>query len=231
MVPVLKDMRMNAVTAQSNRTTAPGRDAEERSFRALTRPTGRTVARDVQPIAVRRRLHLGDIAVDIRTFPRQRPVQITVRPNMVALVITLDGRSEMIGHSFQTTLMGDTAVLLARAGQSNLVWSSASRGLVLHIPRSHLQILASKRLEGPVRLAMIDLTLALPSRDKALGAVLAEIAREGSGPIGITPDRALNLASYLRESLIETLVALPKYGTLFLAARSVNRAIAYIQIG
>src|SRR3546814_20136470 len=76
---------------------------------------------------------------------------------------------------------------------------------------------------------MIDLTLALPARDKALGAVLAEIAREGSGPIGITPDRALNLASYLRESLIETLVALPKYGTLFLAARSVNRAIAYIR--
>lgn len=176
----------------------------------------------------RRRIRLGAISFDVRRFPRQRAVQLSIRANMAVLVLALEGRAELIGESIRTTVSEGQAILLARPGASTLVWSAGAEGVVIHWPRARIQMLASRHLDQPVRLAACDVAVPLPP-DEILPRLVAAYVDdvEQAGILG--DDRQYLWAGRLENAFIGLLTGHADCAAILPIARSIRRAIQHIR--
>lgn len=176
----------------------------------------------------RRRLRLGAIGVDIRGFPKLQPTQINVRPNAALLVVPLKGHGELITETLHATADITHAVLLARPGMSTLVWTPGSEGVILHWPRVRAQILASRRLDLPVRLGVRDAVLPL-ALSEHLGPLVASLVEEADGLPALTEERERLWIDQLEAAFTTLLINTPGREAILPVSRSIRRAVQHVR--
>lgn len=182
----------------------------------------------VAPPAHRRRVRIGAIGAEIRRFARQQPTQITVRSNSVLLIVALEGWGQVVSDAFEATVDRANALLLARPGGSTLVWTPASEGVVLHLPRQRMQVLASRRLDIPVRLGPGDTMFRLAADDR-LFALLGELADECDKASGLSEDRQRLWSGRLEAVITTLLVEAPDRDAILPVSRSVRRVMQHVR--
>lgn len=110
----------------------------------------------------RQRFKIGRVDVDVRRFPNQRPLSITPTEAMVHFVVPLAGRAIVVGNGASATLMPGKACLLGSAEKTTCVFIAGSRAILLHVPRTSVQAVASRAYGSARRLAAIDRSFDLP---------------------------------------------------------------------
>lgn len=173
-----------------------------------------------------RRLRVGSITIDLRRFTKLHLMQFTVKPDTVLLAVSLEGRGEVINEAFQATADAGHALLLARPGVSTLVWAPESEGLILHLPRQRMQVLASQQLDLPVRLGTIGRALPLPP-EAPLRTMLADLAGEADRNALLSEERQRLWCGRLEAVVTTLLFDAPERDAILPVSRSVRRAMQY----
>lgn len=116
-------------------------------------------------------------SMELCETPCQRFLGLTIKANTLVLVHMVRGRGDVQGNTFAATGDSDQILLLARPGETRLVWHPDSEGLIVTLDRSQVQIAASRIQGEPLRVGASNLSINLAS-NPALRGVLGEISGE-----------------------------------------------------
>lgn len=132
-----------------------------------------------------RRLHLGAVVADIRSFTSQRSVRITPSANLVHVIIPLMGGMTAVTSQGAYRVAPGSALLLGQRERTDCVWFAGAIGMVLHVSRAAVQAQTFAAFQEPRRLGNVTLLLDISEPGSSLEAAtspLVYIAGERANP-------------------------------------------------
>lgn len=178
---------------------------------------------------VRRRARIGEAQAEIRVIPTQRPLQTRQSAGQAVIIVALDGEARIVGESGVADALASAAVLLTRNEPTTEVWRAGSRELILHLPRTRLQILASARFGGARRLAGAAPRSVPILAGGALEAAIAAILDLLVGDAAELGARARKLEDALIRGLLQAVADAGDLDEILPQARSVSEAMRQVE--
>lgn len=170
-----------------------------------------------------RRLQLGTVIADVRSFTSQRSVRITPSANLVHVVIPLTGGMTAVMPQGAHRVAPGTALLLAQRERTDCVWFAGARGLVLHVSRTAIQAQAFAAFDEPRRLGNVTLLLDLNEPGSSFEAAIAPLSR-------LSPEGAnAAMGDATVAGLVDMLRLSEEAAGAFPIAASVKRAIDHLR--
>lgn len=170
------------------------------------------------PATPRQRFKLEQLDLDQPALAGERAVSLDSADGMVDIVVPTAGSAAVVLEDRSIVLGTGMALLLAAGSCTTSIWTKDSSALLVRVPRSDIQALASRTSGTPRRLATVDHVFPW----SLAGAAVS------SGSSGARLDDA-RLETDLMTSLVVTLLSDARAEALFPVARSVQRAIDHIR--
>ncbi|MET4896581.1 AraC family transcriptional regulator [Sphingomonadaceae bacterium jetA1] len=171
---------------------------------------------------------IGRLDAEVRSFPVQRTVQFTANTATVHLLVPLSG-GIAVGTRSETQLVSQSsALLIAKRETTARAGTAGSSALILHIPRSHVQIAAAHATGMPCRLASANYRLNC-SEASGFGQAIGRLLGQFRVQKPIEGADNADISGELLTALVEALMSAGLAANTFPVARSVERVIAHVR--
>lgn len=179
--------------------------------------------------ASRRRVHIGDLVVDLRYFARQANVEYRTEPGRALLLVPLTDDVEIVTETSRLSCPARTPFLFARDEAATVVWHAATWGLAIHLRRDKINATASAVLGDAKRLTSIATMLEGGESQDAIEAIAERLISHIGGAKQQDGPAMLALEASFYRGLFDRIVAQEQVGEPFSRVRAVSEAMRIVR--
>jgi AraC-like DNA-binding protein len=196
-------------------------------------PVGRVPAQLQQAATVRGmnryRLHVGDLIVDLRHFPRQAAADYRNAGRRPLLLVPLNHDLEIVTEASRLTCPAGASFLFARDEVATAVWHGGAWALAIHLRRDRLNAAASVVVGDARRLTSVATILAAGDGSQGLDQLAHRLIALIAGTTLQQGPAVLALESSIYRDLAVRLLEQDKVDALLSPVRAVGEAMRVVR--
>lgn len=177
----------------------------------------------------RYRIHVGDLIVELRYFPKHSSTDNRLGGRRAMLLIPLTQALDIVTETVRLTCPAGTPFLFARDEAATMIWPGASWGIAIHFRRERLNAAASARLGDGRKLVSVAVLLESCAQDDELDQAARRFIALMTGFSPQQEPAVLAIESHFYQLLVERLLEQNDVDAFLSPFRSVSEAMRIVR--